>query len=220
MLKRLASVVKVPLTFFFNLSLSAGVFTAIWNESFVVPLFKSDDKHDVSCYRGISILSAIPKLFEKMVCDWITPVVCPVISDAQNGFVKGRSTVSNLVHFTNGVISEIEDGWQVDGVYTFFSKVFDRVLHRLLKFNLSILFGMSLLCWMGSYLTGRTQRVKLENYLSESIQCHSGVPQGSDLELIFFILDINRALDLFESVSLLGYAGDLKLFITIKCIGD
>jgi hypothetical protein len=71
--------------------------------------------------------------------------------------------------------------------------------------------GESLLCWMGSYLTGRTQRVKLEDYLSESIQCHSTVPQGSHLRPIFFILDINRALDLFENVSVLGYA---------KCIGD
>jgi hypothetical protein len=76
---------------------------------------------DVSCYRGISILSAIPKLFEKMVYDKITPVVRPVISDAQHGFVRGRSTVSNLVRFTNDVIGDIEDGWQVDGVYTDFS---------------------------------------------------------------------------------------------------
>jgi hypothetical protein len=125
-----------------------------------------------------------------------------------------------LVQFTNGVIGEIEDGWQVDGVYTEFSKAFDRVLHGLLKFNVSILFGGSLLCRMGSYLTGRTQRVKLEDYLSESIQCHSGVPQGSHLGPIFFILDINAALDIFENVSVLGYADDLKLFITIKCVGD
>jgi hypothetical protein len=55
-LKRFASVVKVPLTFVFNLSLSVGVFPAIWKESFVVSLFKSGDKHDVSCYCGISIL--------------------------------------------------------------------------------------------------------------------------------------------------------------------
>jgi hypothetical protein len=83
-------------------------------------------------------MSAIPKLFEKMVCDMITPVVLPVISDAQHRFVKGRSTISNLVQFTNGVIGEIEDGWQVDGVYTDFSNTFDTVFYGLLKFNLSI----------------------------------------------------------------------------------
>jgi hypothetical protein len=104
-------------------------------------------------------------------------------------------------------------------VYTDFSKDFDKVLHSLLKFNLSILFGGSLLCWMGSYLTGRTQRVKLEDYWSDSIQCLSGVPQASDLGPIFFILDINGALDIFKNVSVLGYANDLKLFMTKKCIG-
>jgi hypothetical protein len=72
---------------------------------------------------------------------------------------------------------------------------------------------------MGSNLTGRTQRVKLEDYLSESIQCHSGVSQGSHLEPIFFILDINGALDIFENVSVLRYADDLKFFM-IKCVGD
>jgi hypothetical protein len=75
---------------------------------------------------------------------------------------------------------------------------------------------------MGSYLTGWTQRqrVKFEDFLSESIQCHSGVPQGSHVEPIFFILDINGALVTFKNVSVLGYADDLKLFMTIKCIGD
>jgi hypothetical protein len=98
-------------------------------------------------------------------------------------------------------------------VYTDFSKAFEKVLHGLLKFNLSILFGGSLLCSMGSYLTVRTQRVKLKDYLSGSIQCHSGVPQGSHLGAIFFILDINGALYIFKNVSVLGYADDLKLFI-------
>jgi hypothetical protein len=56
--------------------------------------------------------------------------------------------------------------------------------------------------------------------LSGSIQCHYGVPQGSHLGPIFFILDINRALDIFENVSVLGYADDLKLLMTIKIIGD
>jgi hypothetical protein len=119
------------------LSLPAGVFPAIWKESFVVPFFKSADKRYVCYYRGISILSAIPKLFEKMLCDRITTVIRPVISDTQHGFVKDRSTVSYLVQFTNGVIGEIEDGCQVDGVYTDFFRAFGRLLHGLLKFNLS-----------------------------------------------------------------------------------
>jgi mannose/fructose/N-acetylgalactosamine-specific phosphotransferase system component IID len=133
--------------------------------------------------------------------------------------VKGRSTVSNLVQLSVqfSFINKIDDGWQVGGVYTDFSKAFDRVLHGLLKFNLSFLFGGSLLCW---YLKGQAQRVKYEDFIFKSIRCHSGVLQGSHLGPIFFILNTNRALDLFENVNVLGYAYGLRLFMNLKCIGN
>jgi hypothetical protein len=121
-------VVKKPLAIWFNLSLFSGVFLCMWKESYVVPLFKSGsgDKRNISKYPGISILSAIPKLFEKLVWDVITPIIRPSISDEQHGFVDGRSTVTSLVEFSNFVLSEMEDGLQVDAVYIDFSKVFDR----------------------------------------------------------------------------------------------
>jgi hypothetical protein len=127
-------VVKRPLAIFFKLSLlSDGVFQCVWKESYVVPLFKSGDKRNVSNYRGISILSAIPKLIEKLVCDVITPIIRPSISDEQHGFVGGRSTVTIVMWSSlNFVLIEIEDGFQVDAVYTDFSKAFDRVNHGFL----------------------------------------------------------------------------------------
>jgi hypothetical protein len=91
-------VVKKPLAVLFNLSLLSGVFTCVWKELYVVSLFKSGDKRDISNYREISILSAIPKLFEKLVCDVVTPIIRPSISVEQHGFVGGRrSTVTSLV---------------------------------------------------------------------------------------------------------------------------
>jgi hypothetical protein len=89
-------------------------------------------------------------------------------------------------------------GGRLKACITDFSKAFDRVLHGLFY---------------------QTQRVKLEDYLSQSIQCQYGVPQGSHLGPISNIPH-NGALDLFENVSVLEYADDLKLFITRKCIGD
>jgi hypothetical protein len=107
-------VVKKPLTVLFNFSLLSGVFPCVWKESYVVPLFKSGDKRNISNYRGISILSAILKPFEKLVCDVITPNIRPSISDEHHGFVGGRSMVTSLVKFSNVVFSEMEDGLQVE----------------------------------------------------------------------------------------------------------
>jgi hypothetical protein len=209
-LKKLVSVLRVPLTFLFNLSLSSGVFPVVWKESFIVPIFKNGDKRDISCYRGISILSAIPKLLEKMVCDKLTPIINTRISDKQHGFMKGRSTVTNLVEFSNFVIGEIENGRQVDAGYTDFSKAFDKVNHGLLCFDLSQSQVGKMMSWSESYLTGRFQRVKLDDFLSEIVYCHSGVPQGSHLGPLYFINLVDKVFQVFEHVSALGYADDLN----------
>jgi hypothetical protein len=81
-----------------------------------------------------------------------------------------------------------------------FSKAFDRVNHWLLLSTLTRKFRRPMIFWMGSYSTGRTQRFRVGNYLSDTIYCHSGVPQGSHLGPFFFIADINDVLDIFENV--------------------
>jgi hypothetical protein len=98
-------VVKKPLTVLFNLSLLSGDFSCRVEE-------KYGDKRNISNYRGISTLSAIP--FEKLVCDVITPIIRPLMSDEHHGFVAGCSTVTSLVEFSNVVLSEMEDGLQVE----------------------------------------------------------------------------------------------------------
>jgi hypothetical protein len=74
--------------------------------------------------------------------------------------------------------------------------------------------------WMVSYLTGCTQRVSVDDYLSETIFCHSGVPQGSHFGPLFFIADINDMLDIFENVGVLVYADDLKLYMHVSSTND
>jgi hypothetical protein len=73
---------------------------------------------------------------------------------------------------------------------------------------------------MGSYLTSRIQRLRVGDYLFETIFCHSGVPQGSHLDPLLFILDINDVLDIFENVRVLAYADDLKLYIRVSSTDD
>jgi hypothetical protein len=110
----------------------------------------------------------------------------------------------------------MEDGLQVDVFYTDFLKAFDRVKIGLFLGTMTRKFRGSMIFWMGSYLTGRTQRVRVGDYLYEKIYCHSGVPQGSHLSPLFFIADINDGLDIFEKVGVLAYADDLKLFMRVS----
>jgi hypothetical protein len=84
----------------FKLSLLSRVFAGVGKESYVFLLFKSGVKRNISNNRGISILSAIPKLFEKLVCDVITPIIRPSIDGERHGFVSGRFTGTNLVEFS------------------------------------------------------------------------------------------------------------------------
>jgi Reverse transcriptase (RNA-dependent DNA polymerase) len=191
-----------PLTFLFNLSLSSGVFPAIWQESFIVPIFKNGEKRDISCYRGISIFSTIPKMFEKMVGKKLTPIISARISDRQHDYIKGCSIVTNLVEFSNLVFDEVENERQVDCVYTDLSKAFDRVNHGLLGFTLSKDLEGPMLGWSGSYLTGQTQRVKLSDYVSEPDHCNSGV--SHNLGPLFFIDDLDEVFRIFEHVPAFG----------------
>jgi hypothetical protein len=92
---------------------------------------------------------------------------------------------------------------------------FDRVNHGFLLVTLTQKFHRQMIFWMGSYLTGRTQRVRVGDYLSETIYCHSGVPQGSHLGPLFFIADTNEVLDIFENVRVLAYADDVKLYMRV-----
>jgi ribonucleases P/MRP protein subunit RPP40 len=132
-----------------------------------------------------------------------------------DGNVGARFTVTSLVEFSYFVLNEMEDGLQVDAFYTDFSEAFDRMNHGLFLGTLTRIFHRPIIFWTCSYLTGRTQRVWVDNYLSETIYCHSGVPQGSLLGPLFFIANINDVLDIFENVRVLVYADDLKLYMRV-----
>jgi hypothetical protein len=96
------------------------------------------------------------KYCELLVCDVITPISRPLILDELHGFVGGRSKLTSLVEFSNFVLCEMKDGFQVDVDFTDFSKAFDRVNHVLLLATLTLTqkFRRPMIFWMGSYLTG------------------------------------------------------------------
>jgi hypothetical protein len=144
-----------------------------------------------------------------------------LISVNQNGFMKNRSALTNLLEYASFVLNSIVEGWQVDSVYTYFSKAFDRVRHQLLLEEMSDVGIEPTRClWLRSYLTGRIQRMRIGDAVSKDIRVTSGVPQESHLGTLCFIWVVNRISVIFYYVRVLFYADDMKLFLPIRSFQD
>jgi hypothetical protein len=142
----------------------------------VTPIFKKGRRNNVVDYRGVAILSAISKHFELLVYRTMYDDLKNLISVNHHGFLKNRSTVTNFLEYASFVLNSIEERWQVDSVYTYYSKAFDRVRHQLLLEEMSVGIEPARCLWLRSYLIGRIQRIRIGDAVSKDIRVTSGVP--------------------------------------------
>jgi len=220
-LKNCSKTLANPLGIIFNLSINSGTFPSIWKDSYTRPIHKKGHKNDVCNYRPIAKLSAIPKIFELIIFDSIYPHCKTFLTVNQHGFVKNKSTVTNLIESTSIFIKNMEDGCQTDTIYTDLSKAFDLLPHSIILLKLRMLgFPCLFLKWVQSYLLDRSYTVIFRSAKSSPFKANSGVPQGSHLGPLLFIISINDVVSKILNSNVHIYADDMKIFRKINTLDD
>ena len=191
-----------------------------WKKANITPIYKGGSKEDPLNYRPVSLTSVVAKICEKVVkVRWMNFLEeNKLISEKQFGFRKGRSCMTSLISFYSRVIDEVQerDGW-VDCVYLDLKKAFDKVPHKRLVRKLEYAGGIKggLLKWMKDYLVGREMRTTVRGVNSDWCSITSGVPQGSVLAPIMFMVYINDIVEGVNSYMNL-FADDAKLLRRVK----
>ena len=221
LLRNIADKIGPSMCRLFNLSLSYGIMPDNCKLANITDVFKKDDPTLSANYRPISLLSTVSKVLERCVLNRCYNHLPAQLYHLQHGFLKGRSTVTQLLEVYQDILNSVAGGQEVDAIYLDLSKAFDKVPHNLLLTKIEMC-GISdpLLSWFKSYLTGRQQRVVIDGSFSEWLPVTSGVPQGSILGPIMFLVYINDAPDYICSSSTIAlFADDSKLSRAIIQLG-
>ena len=223
LMKYCAKGLSRPLSILFNQIFKSGRIPDKWKLANVVPVLKKGNKTSVTNYRPISLTSLPMKILEYCIKDLINRKCGHLIKDTQHGFSVDKSCLTQLLPLIDKFSVAMNNKSRVDIIYFDFAKAFDSVNHDLILFKLKNKFGIDglLLQFIKNYLQNRHQRVVINGSLSGRLPVSSGVPQGSILGPLLFILFIDDICDeISDNTNIEIYADDTKIWREIFCDED
>lgn len=216
-LKEAGVAIAAPLAKLINLSLKTNKVPTSWKRANVIPIHKKNDPKSLNNYRPVSLLNCVAKVAEKVVFKYLYNFLHDnhFISINQSGFKPGDSTENQLLDIYHTICQHLDNGKDVRAIFCDISKAFDKVWHSGLIYKMKQA-GVSepLLGWFKNYLSDRQQRVVLNNKMSPFKHIKAGVPQGSVLGPLLFLIYINDINSVISSPVRL-FADDTSIFLPV-----
>ena len=203
-----------PLFLIWRDSLDHGYVPKTFKQQIITPVHKKSSKAEAENYRPISLTSHLIKIFERLIRKHIVHhlVKNTIICKNQHGFQKGKSCLTQLIPHIDTVLQNLQNNMDTDVIYLDYAKAFDKVDHQILLKKLYI-YGIrgKLLKWLESYLLDRSQTVVVNGHHSIPGTVKSGVPQGTVLGPVLFIIYLNDLESCIKHSITSSFADDTRL---------
>lgn len=217
LLKNLSVSLALPLSIIFTYSFTYSCLPSDWLLALVTALFKKGSPSQCENYRPISLTCCCCRIMESIFVDNLMKHVTPYIFSGQHGFIKGKSTTTQLLECLNDWTELLDTGCFVDILYIDIAKAFDSVSHvKLLSKIRKYGIAGSAYEWIKAFLSNRRQKVIINNVESREIPVTSGVPQGSVLGPVLFSIYINDLSLSIENAMVKLFADDCKLYVAFN----
>ena len=226
LLKDGADVLTYPLTVLFNLSVQQCKIPGEWKKAKVTPLYKNGAKSDPKNFRPISVLPIVSKVHERLIHNQLASYFDEnnLLCRSQSGFRKKHSTETAVTYFADQILMGMDKGLVTGAVFIDLAKAFDTIDHDVLIHKLKH-YGVcdESLLWFKDYFCARKQFVTIDSHRSEELDIACGVPQGSILGPLLFIIYINDLSSCMRSCSVSMYAHDTAIYFaasTVNVVND